>query len=36
MKGDNIMKKEIKAIPDGFHTVTASLSLKDSLKAITF
>ena len=30
------MKKEIKAIPDGFHTVTASLSLKDSLKAITF
>jgi PhnB protein len=36
MKGDTIMKKEIKAIPEGFHPVTASLSLKDSLKAIAF
>jgi PhnB protein len=30
------MKKEAKAIPEGFHTVTSSLTLKDSLKAIAF
>ncbi len=30
------MKTEIKTIPEGFHTVTPSLTLKDSLKAIAF
>lgn len=30
------MKTKVKAIPEGFHTVTPSLSLKDSLKAIAF
>jgi len=30
------MKTKIKTIPEGFHTVTPYLSLKDSLKAIAF
>jgi uncharacterized glyoxalase superfamily protein PhnB len=30
------MKTEVKVIPDGFHAVTPSLSMKDSLKAIAF
>jgi len=30
------MKSETKSIPQGYHTVTATLSLKDSLKAIAF
>ncbi|MFH0728922.1 MAG: VOC family protein [Pseudomonadota bacterium] len=30
------MKTEVKGIPDGFHAVTPSLSMKDSLKAIAF
>jgi len=30
------MKTKVKAIPEGFQTVTPSLSLKDSLKAIAF
>jgi uncharacterized glyoxalase superfamily protein PhnB len=30
------MNTKIKAIPDGFHSVTPSLSMKDSLKAIAF
>ena len=30
------MRKEIKAIPEGFHAVTPSLTLKDSLEAIAF
>lgn len=30
------MKTGVKAIPEGYHTVTPCLSVKDSLKAITF
>lgn len=30
------MSSQVKPIPDGFHTVTPSLTLKDSLKAIAF
>lgn len=30
------MEHKVKAIPEGFHTVTASLTLKDSRKALEF